>query len=532
MNQTIIEAVRVRGADGIVAEYPWDPVACYLIRDDHPYLEIRTRGHRAQFKRDPKNLEISEPCEAGMQWQKWDLSEELSRKRRFGEISAALKVPKDCILRCYVIPAALLSYRDVLKMVEDVEAELRLAVAWDNLADVSDRSWSRPLVKPRSMVPNETLDLIEEEIRAAASIRRDPFMELGPVSTSATPLPENALVSQWAIRRSGQLRALVDDVETGLKSCEAQSALKNPEMRQVKIDEEVDRLSSLLLRSAKLSSLLARFVDDVEVGMPIQLSPLFQRDYRLRLLLRAFSPNPSEAIAEIESARSSYPPIILTHLWELWGIVWIAMEFRKLGFSGICSVEAIETVKRCSWHLTKDGVTIKLDFEADPAFIDYEHMPPLHERAVPALEWAARHQKINVERPFLGSELRCSPDYLIRITTPSTKALLVGDASLASPQHHGKKGSKTPPKPQTVERYRRTIGWVDGDQLIRCHPMGAFVVFPPPAHAWTKFEIMVDARDCMLLCPSPQGDVEASRRLMTLLESIVPELHFSGSIPQ
>ncbi|MUT24271.1 hypothetical protein GNX14_24205 [Mesorhizobium japonicum] len=532
VNQTIIEAVRVRGADGIGVEYPWDPATWYLIRDDHPFLDILTRGYPARPAHDATISKLSEPCEDGMQWQRWDLSEELSRKRRFGEISAVLKVPKDCMLRCYVIPTALLSYRDVVTMVEDVEAELGLAAAWDILADRPDRSWSRPLDRSRSLTPSETLNLIEEEVRAASSIRRDPFTELGPPSRLYTPLAENALVSQWAMRRSGQLRDLTKVLEGGLEVAKAKSALNNPEKRQERIDAEMDRLNSILLRSGELITLLARFVDDVELGTQIYPSPLFQRDHRLRLLLRVFAPNPSEAIAEIESVRSSYPPLILNHLWELWGVVWIARELRNLGFSGICSVEAIETVKRCSWHLTRDGVTIELDFEAEPAFIDYDHIPPLHERAVPALEWAARHQKIDAERPFLGVELKCSPDYLIRITTPTNKALLVGDACLTSPEHHGKKGDKTASKPYTVEKYRRTIGWAVGDQLIRCHPMGGFVIFPPPAHEWTEFEAMPGASDCMLLSPSPQGDVEASRRLKILLRSIVPELGAPSSTTQ
>ncbi len=326
------------------------------------------------------------------------------------------------------------------------------------------------------------------------------------------------------MRRSGQLRDLADTFEANLKVERAQGALKNPEGRQKTIDLEINRLETLIIRSVDLSARLAQYVNDLEIGVPIQLSPLFQRDHRLRLLLRAFAPNPSEAIAESQSERSSYPPVTLNHLWEIWGIAWIAKQLRGLGFSGICSLETIKSVKRCSWHLERDGVVIKLDFEAEPAFIDYEHMPPVHERAVPALEWAARHQKINSDRPFLGSEEKCSPDYLIRIITSTTSALLVGDASLASSEHHIPLKKNMKSKPQVVEKYRRTIGWAHGDQLIRCHPMGAFVVFPPPAQAWNELETIDHARDCMLLCPSPLDDAEASARLKTLLETIVPEL--------
>lgn len=531
MNQTIIEAVRVRGADGVDVEYFWDPVTWYLVRDDHPFLDILTRGYPVRPAHDAIISKLSEPCEEGMQWQRWDLSEELSRRRRFGEISAVLKVPKDSMLRCYVIPTALLSYRDVITMVEDVEIELGLPASWDILADRPDRSWSRPLDRPRSLTPSETLNLIEEEVCVASSIRRDPFKELGPSSRRDAPLAENALVSQWAMRRSSQLRGLSELLEVGIEAARVKSALNSPEKRQEKNDAELDRLNSILRRSGELTVLLAGFINEVELSTQIYPSPLFQRDHRLRLLLRVFAPNPSEAIAETESESSTYPPLVLNHLWELWGLVWIAKELRNHGFSGICSVEAIDSVRRCSWHLTREGVTIQLDFEAEPAFVDYDHIPPLHERSVPALEWAARHQEIDAERPFLGLELKCSPDYLIRITTPTSKALLVGDACLTSSQHHGKKGDRTTSKPYTVEKYRRTIGWAVDDQMIRCHAMGGFVIFPPPAQEWAEFEAMPGASDCMLLCPSPRGDAEASRRLKILLEAIVPELGDPAASP-
>jgi len=528
VEQTIIKAVRVWDTDGTAIEHPWDPSKWYLIRDDQPFLEILTQGHPAAFKDRKKKLELK-PCEDGTQWQRWDLSEELSRSRRLGEVSAALKVPKDCNLCCYVIPTALLSFRDVLTMVEDVETELGVSVAWDVSPDALDngRSWSHPSTKSISTLPAKMLDDVETEISAAASIRRNPFLELGPLSRSGTPLTENALVSQWAMRRSSQLRDLSDAFLADLEVEKSQGDMKNPDGRQTRIQLEIGRLEELLDRSVDLGARVSQYVDDLEIGTPIQLSPLFQRDYRLRNLLRAFAPNPSEAIGVSQSARSSYPPITLNHLWEMWGIVWIVKQLRGLGFLGKCSLDKINSVNRFSWHLERGLMKIKLDFEADPAFIDYEHMPPVHERAVPALEWAALNQKISHDRPFLGAEEKCSPDYLIRIITSTKSVLLVGDAALATPLHHKKKIKQTETKPQIVERYRRTIGWVDGDQIVRCHPMGGFVVFPPPASEWSDLETISQARDCMLLCPGPLDDGEASTRLMALLESIVPEIGFA-----
>jgi len=468
---------------------------------------------------------MPEESEVDVRWQRWDLSIELSMNRRFGEVSAALKVPKNYTLRCYVIPVSLLDYRDILAMVEAIEEELQFTIAWSTTEDESNRSWSHLSLKSRSTIPSQILKQIEEEIRAADLIRRDPFKELGPMSRSGMPLAENALVSQWAVKRSNHIRNLIRNLQASLEAVEDRGAIKNPKKRQEELDLDRDRLRFTLRRSLSLRGRLATFIDEAELGGVMQLSPLFQRDYRLRLLLRAFAPNSSETISEIEALRSSYPPISLINLWELWGMVWIAKELRKLGFSGVCSVESVETVKRCSWNLKNGEIIIHLDFEAEPAFVDYKNMPPLHERSIPALEWAAHHQKINSERPFLGLEIKCSPDYLIRISTPNKNMLLVGDAALSDPKYHRGIENKST-KLHVVEAYRRTIGWVCDGDLIRCHPMGAFVILPPPAEAWIEFEVMEGASDCMLLCPKPHDDVEAGLRLKTLLEAIVPEIGF------
>jgi hypothetical protein len=226
----------------------------------------------------------------------------------------------------------------------------------------------------------------------------------------------------------------------------------------------------------------------------------------------------------VESSRSHYPPIFLNDLWELWGAVWLVKEFRRLGFETVSSKGEVDGVASWSWQFRRDDIILELDYEADPTFVDYLQLPPAHDRNVSALEWAARNQAFDKDRPFFGTEPKCSPDYLLRITTPNGKFLVVGDASLASPKHHGKAVDKRDSKPHTVERYRRTLGWVSEGQVVRCHPMGGFIIFPPPATAWSDFQQLPGASDCTLLCPSPLGDVEASRRLENLLAAVAPEV--------
>lgn len=525
-----IETVRILDADGVAVEHPWDPNTWYLVRDDMPYLDFLIRGPKAQavkseFERiDVKLKDLPDPTEAGTQWQRWDFEAEVARRRRIGEISLALNLPKGCVLRCYIIPTLLLSFRDIVVMAEEIEEELGIEAAWDMLADRCDRSWSRTAGGARSNVPTELIKCVEEELQAAHWIRRAPFEELASPSLRDALLAENALVSHWATRRYAQLRDLAETVSHVLAQQEARSRRGNPGTRQIKIDNEATRLRKILVQLADLKSNLAHLVMDAEFATPIYPSPLFQRDHRLRRLLRVFAPPSAQSLCETQSVQSHYPPMYLNDLWELWGAVWLARQLRRLGFSGLPSMERVETVHRCSWRLAKGAVTVELDFEAEPALVDYDRLPPIYARTISTMEWAARNQDLDEERPYFGLEERCSPDYLIRITTPVRKALMVGDACLASPKHHGKKQNKSDSKPYTVEKYRRTIGWSAEGEMIGCHPLGGFVLFPPPIEGWSSFEGLPAASDCTILCPQPSSDSDTSYRLEQLLARVAPEL--------
>lgn len=515
--------MRVRGSDGVYVEYSWDSAIWYLVRDDCPHLDLLVRGNALRAKDGTKLDSLVDAAPDGTGWQRWNLEPELARQRRLGEMSLELKVPKNWMLRCYVVPTLLLGYHDVMAMVEDIETELGVPAAWDIVTERPERSWSRRGGFGQALTPTELVAFVEDELQAALSIRREPFRELGPRSRRDLPLTENAIVSHWTARRHRQLRDAADLVAAELSSFRARGARNNPEPRQVRIENEIDRLVSIERRIANITATLTRLGNVAEQTTSIYLSPLFQRDHRLRKLLRAFAPRVSEALSAVESSRSHYPPVFLNRLWELWGAVWLAKEFRKLGFTGSATADVVDITKSCSWRFQRDDIVLQLDFESYPVLVDYEQLPPAHERYLPALEWAAQHQDFDIDRPFLGSEPRCSPDYLLRITTCNGRILMVGDACLASPKHHGKKENKSDAKPYTVERYRRTLGWVVEDEVVRCHPMGAFVVFPSPATAWKEFEHLPGAGDCTLLCPSPRSDPEASRRLIRLLAVVAPE---------
>jgi hypothetical protein len=133
----------------------------------------------------------------------------------------------------------------------------------------------------------------------------------GPQSRRGLPLAENAVVSHWAMRRGGQLRRSADAVARDLNSVRSQEAKNNPSGRQTKIADELKRLVSLERELADLRGSLARLVNDLELMTVVYPSPLLQRDYCLRQLLRAFAPRFSETLSAVESSRSHYPPVLL-----------------------------------------------------------------------------------------------------------------------------------------------------------------------------------------------------------------------------
>src|SRR5208283_4000625 len=183
VTDSVIEAVRVMGEDGEYVQYVWKPSSWYGIRDDRPYLDILVKGNAAQSTDKRVKLEhVDDPAPDGARWHRWDFEQDSARDRRFGEITLTLKVPKDTVLRCYIVPTALLSYRDVIAMIEDIESELGVNATWDVGDQRPDRSWSRRGNSGGHMAVQELIKNVEDELRFARSIRRDPFFELGPRS--------------------------------------------------------------------------------------------------------------------------------------------------------------------------------------------------------------------------------------------------------------------------------------------------------------------------------------------------------------
>lgn len=530
----IIDMVRYYNEDGDFIEKPWDPNASYEVRDDDACLYFRTTVEIARPATSEKGTyqgfieQIPDSTVIGKYWQKWDFKKDISAKRRHGEISLRLDCPRNYILRCYVIPVQLLNLRQVSEMLSEIENELGPEVAWDTLGSGRDRSWSKTLVGATSTIPAELIKNVKEEIQVARWIRRMPFEELASPSLEDSILAENAFVSHWATRRYAQVHDLVEVVVCALNCAEARRRRPNPQGRLSKVIQEADRLSKLMDDLNSLKNQLPHFVKEAELATPMYFSPLFQRDHRLRCLLRSYARVDRETASAEASQRSLYPLRFLNDLWELWGAVWLVQQLRRLGFEGMPTVEWVSSVTRCSWSLTKGEILIELDFEAHPALADYPSIPPVYDREGSFIDWLAANQELDIKRPYFGLEGTCSPDYLIRVTTPQQKQLIVGDASLASAAHHSSGSSKL----NKVEKYRKTIIWSADGVPIGCHFLGGFVIYPPPTSVWSELECPAGAPDCTILCPQPGGDCEANDRFTLMLTRVVPEIRASIGLRQ
>ncbi len=90
----------------------------------------------------------------------------------------------------------------------------------------------------------------------------------------------------------------MDVAERSISALGVRSDLRNPKGRQEKVDAEVTRLTRLLDQSSELRNACVHLVSEVELATPIATGPIFQRDHRLRLLLRAFAPSFSETVSK------------------------------------------------------------------------------------------------------------------------------------------------------------------------------------------------------------------------------------------
>lgn len=502
-----------------------------VISDACPTIEVLVQGGHLQVGKAHQNAIHGELLEVARDagdpyWRQWSLVEPVSTTRRTGLIELELKSPRTT-LGAYVIPEKLFSLPDLWAMAEDIERELDVAVTWESRYASKTRAWSVP--RSANELIAATIEKVEHEALHAAAVRRRPILEpsplraLQPVPGPAAllgPAPENALVTAWASKRRRHLDEHRSRLQRHIGWLHARGRERQDDKLLENFRVEADHAEQLLARLDALSSRLVGFVDPAEVGAPISLSPLLQRDHRLRALLRAFAPPRSETTSETMSDFSDFPPSTINDLFERWGAVWLARQIRKLGLHGEPTKEDRGLrAQGTTWHLQNGAISVVLDYEPHPPRLDLSRVVPIEERSTCSVEAAIVDSNVSPERPLFATGKQSSPDYVIRVEGPRGAVLAVGDATLADPKHQGADG---PEKLKKIETYRREICWRRGDEVVRCEPFGGFVLLPGPSEDWEKIRLDEARRDVWLICPRPRvEDDSAALRFRLLLERLI-----------
>lgn len=504
MELTVIHEFRCK--DGPVL--PFSDVL-YPVSDDKAVIEIRCSGSAAPQLEASGKEGVGQFETAGEGWWRLDLGKQhLAENRRLGRLVLRFKVPKATELRLYVIPERLLRPVDVQRMVTQVEAEIRRPVTWRRADPLNGAAWSAPQGSV-DVIPGERLDRVVQELTTALQVRRHPFVE----PAWRYELPENAIVSHWATRRLRDLSRWREDVLSSLRVVTARIIERKSAGREQELRTAQAALSLLLLRTEGLRGRVGGMVREWDLGLPIPTGPLVQRDHRLRRLLRAFVPEQSLRLCEAPADLSTYPPVLLNHLFELWGAVWIVGVLREEGFEGAAECWGGDQVRGVTWRLTRGDDRVTLYFEPEPVLLDLAQTPPAHERQLPAVQWAAEQLRLDAERSFYSSRTQHTPDYILSIESAGRRVLLVGDASLADPQYQ--EGRKL----KTVAQYAESIWWRPEPGVhVPVNALGGFVLLPGPHKHWTELEQTDKARDVTVLAPEVDGaESTANNRLRALI---------------
>ena len=499
-----ISRVRLHDGQAGVCERDYNTDVWYVVSDKAPYVDVEVVGRPLTPARqdDPPGtlarIDETAVMSGRPYWQRWDLGEYISRKRRMGRCELKLKVPQHHSLRCYIVPSKLLALADVWSMIETVEAAVGRPIAWELDTDLGIRSWVREAQREHTTMTDLLLDMVKDEVEAARALRRDPPAEFDP-SGALQPLPEFALIPMWAMRRKGELDRAAERIVCDLEEYERRLREYMPENRRTPMTRSMADARAQLERLRSVEGSVRHHIVRDEIGRPLVFGAAIQRDHRLRKLLRAFAPPTSEVVSETVSGWSRLPPVTLNRLFEGWAAVWLVDRLRRLGFSGAPDLTlGANLLEGARWILQRGDVRVILDYETHPAQLDFNQVPTVDRRTESAVEWAIKQQFRESERPLFGSEKECSPDYILRIEGPRGRVLAIGDACLADPAYH--KGEKV----DSVINYRRSIHWWDGGRALGCHPLGGFAVYPGPPESWNDLNTARRVDDIWLFCPEPR----------------------------
>jgi len=492
----------------------------WTLLDSWPRVQVRLEGEAPNgpiLTHKHKKLRFEEATSTvGPGWFELALGEYLADNRRTGRMVLRFSVPK-LTLHVYIVPQKLVTADDFRAMCADIERALDRVVAWRSSDPFTGAEYASAGLAAGSLLA-ERLDAVEFELRHARDLLRRPLVDLALAedhaadrSAEAGFMPENAMVSHWAIRRRAHLSEWLRSLDEESRTLLSDMA-DRPTAREKEFKRHAERLSQLRQRLEGLSGRVSSVIRPPDLHTSIPVGPLLQRDYRLRTLTRAFAPDVVLRPDEHASDLSRYPPLLLNELFEVWGAVWMLGLLNKLGFAGSPSIRGKERIRGICWRLTRGpDEVIWLHYEPNPKRVDATAAPPAHQRDTPAEVWQAQRLDLDSERPLYGTRPACSPDYALRIRSGDRDVLLVGDASLTDPDYQDGK------KIKTVADYVQSIRWWHEGRSVHCEPMGGFLIVPGTGHQWAGLKPHRDAMDVSLLPLTPRETAEAERRFLRML---------------
>jgi hypothetical protein len=507
-----------------------------LVFDELPELILRctNKGKLKGKDKEIINLEQGKRLALGLtgNWHSYPVytKKNISTERGFGFSSFTLDYPKVTV-SYYVIPSKILSPIDVLWMIRDIEKMFGSFQVW---SDDNNKMRAYANSNEYNAFINHTSTLIKyvkEELLAAQALTRSPYEEMQPNNLSYVILPENNLVTSWAVKRHNELVA----IESKLRVNAAELRDRSPkEILPSRLQELNTRLENNSLFRDDIGAIIAqltRYIKD-HPGF-IELSPAMQRDYRLRKLLHAFAPPKKETLTFEKSMLSTLPPILLPDLFEIWCsavlVRWLEVLGFKLSSSRPFKDETSGRLVGFIGDMLFEDIVVSLNYEVQPRRL--QGIPKNSDRTETALEWAGRTQCADDE--LFGIVNQCTPDFIIKITGPKGFALAIGDATLADPEYITNAGTKE----NKLNTYRYGLGWRIAGETIGCHARGIFLMYPGPHNQWSKLEENLSEYDCYLFSPVPSNEFIAPpesfrhmiHSLISSVSSTAPELHENPS---
>jgi len=471
-----------------VLDYPAEGII--PVSDESQFIDLLCTGQRPQIQdksgEDKKNwkdaiTERDETQEEG-KWYRFKLEHAFKTYPLLTTVEIPFKVPKNTALRLYLVPSRVFSVADIQAMLEDIREELKVDAAWN---PSSPHGRSIVTVNPSSFeLEDALLRAVEVELNAAGLVRRMPYCELN----QRVPLPENAIVSHWALKRISDLKSLSAEAARNAAAQELRAANSPNDKREEEAKKEAARYRDLAQEAMRLLSRAARHIDPAELNTPLPFGPAAQRDHRLRRLLRAFAAPSMELPTAQPGREASYPISKYGSIYELWCAVAMVKRLRRAGFS-VDLIQATPGIKSRAyqWRCALNDLMITLDFEPLTVPLRFENIPPARRRSVPA--WQHEVQATLQPGQFFSCSGKCTPDYLIRIEKKDSATLLVGDASAVNTVDvMGEDSAER--KTAKVSEYVRNMGWVRNENVfLRPSPLGGFALHPGAQSAWDDMPV-------------------------------------------